>query len=89
MLRITHWENGDGQTVLLLEGRIAGPWAAELERACGRVLAHGGKLALDMEQVEYLDPAAIRLVRELVNRRVSLLNLTPFIRELLRGAESR
>ena len=58
MLRITV-QDGHDQIRLKLEGKLAGPWVAELEeawRAARRELA-GRSVALDVTAVRYVDDA--------------------------------
>jgi hypothetical protein len=54
MLRITRVEDTDGRTCLRLEGRVVGPWVAELAADCAAAARAGG-LTLDMAGVSFLD----------------------------------
>lgn len=82
MLRITENER-DGRTWLVLEGKLIGPWVAELQSVCDRRKA-GGRLAIDLSQVTFVDPAGVTLLRRLTAEGVHVLPGSSFIRELLR-----
>ena len=65
-LRIT-FEQTEGATLLTLEGRVAGPWAAELGRVWvekAPLLAQG-KLSIDISNVTYADADGTRVLREI------------------------
>ena len=65
-MRITIQETGD-ETLLTLEGRVAGPWAAELGRIwCKKApeLAQG-KLLIDICNVTYADDKGTRVLKEI------------------------
>jgi ABC-type transporter Mla MlaB component len=85
MLRISETRNAEDAVTLRLEGRVAGLWVAELQQSCGRVLAQGRRLTLDLEEVTFIERAALALFRELQQQRVALVNGSAFIREQLRG----
>lgn len=60
MLRITINEReGGAATRLILEGRVAGPWAEELDRVWGEAAPRLGasKLTIDVRDVTYADAA--------------------------------
>jgi ABC-type transporter Mla MlaB component len=77
MLRITQ---RDG--CLVVEGRVAGPWVAELSRAADDLLAAAGSPRLDLSGVSYVDHAGLELLREL-DRRMSI-RASGFVNEMLR-----
>lgn len=85
MLRISCIENGAGPITLRLEGRVAGPWVAELLEACEKVLGEGRRLALDLAEVSFLDPAGAVLLGKVRSRGVQLLQCSPFLKEQLKG----
>jgi hypothetical protein len=92
VLRISPVEAPSSRVVLRLEGRIIGPWVAELRRACETVLDQpGARLTLDLAGVTFLDPEGVALVRRLLGRqpdRVAAINGSPFVTEQLRGGRS-
>ena len=65
-LRVTFQET-DNATVLTLEGRVAGPWAAELSRVWVEKapLLALANLSLDLTNVIYADDDGIRVLREI------------------------
>jgi RNA polymerase sigma-70 factor (ECF subfamily) len=85
MLRISMTEGPDKTVTLKLEGRVAGPWVDQLRESCERALDGGGRLSLDMTSVSFLDPAAVTLVRSLVERQVRVASCSPFVTEQLKG----
>ncbi|MGH8700244.1 MAG: STAS domain-containing protein, partial [Burkholderiales bacterium] len=72
--------------ILRLEGRIAGPWIAELQSLCDAALREGSGLTLDLSGVSFLDHSAASLLRGLVQRRVALVGCTAFVAEQLNGS---
>jgi len=86
MLRITPTERGKHHTTLRLEGRVAGPWVAELSEACEEVLGDGQALALNLAEVSFLDPAGVTLLMKVRSRGVELTECSPFVLEQLKTA---
>lgn len=68
-----------------LEGRLVGPWVAELRQVAEAELATARGLAFDVSAVSFVDRKGEELLRELVNRRVRLDHASGFLRELLNG----
>ncbi len=87
MLRITQSEE-DGQSLLRLEGKLVGPWVAELRGACERARVRGLPLALDLAEVSFADGAGVALLREL-GLDAHIRKPSRFLAELLRSEESR
>ena len=85
MLRITRQRRTDGTTSLVLEGRILGPWVAELEHHCAAVRASGSKLDLDLAGVRFLGAEAVELLRSLIDGGVRAHGPSPFVRAQLEG----
>jgi ABC-type transporter Mla MlaB component len=86
MLRISTIETAANAVTLRLEGQIAGPWTAELEAACERVLAAGLRLTLDLAEVSLIDRPALTLLAALTQRAVTLAHCSPFHAEQLKQA---
>jgi hypothetical protein len=83
MLRITTYD--DGEVVhLKLEGRLAGPWVAELESACRSALDSHRPLELDVAELTYADHAGARLLGLLSSRSVSMVRPSAFLREQIK-----
>lgn len=64
MLRITVEQNSDAMT-LKLEGRVAGPWVAELSRLWEDEAPrlNNRKLSLDLRATTYADASGIRVLK--------------------------
>jgi anti-anti-sigma regulatory factor len=84
MLRISSIVGGNHHAILRLEGRVAGPWVAELRTACERVLGEGRALELNLAEVSFLDPAGVALLANVRERGVPLLACSPFVAEQLK-----
>ena len=80
MLRITSFTE-DSQPCLRLEGRLVGPWVAELSAA---VETHGGPPPrLDLVHVQFVDAAGLDLLADLRRRGVDIIAASPFVAQLL------
>lgn len=55
---------------LKLEGRVAGPWAAELNRFCVEEISRlsSKKLSLDLRSVTYADADGTKALRDIYTR---------------------
>ena len=84
MLRLTRSSQPPDRVILLLEGQIVAQWVGLLEDECLRLLEAGQTVFLDLSGVSYLDRRAARLLRELANRSVGLINCQPLVDELVR-----
>jgi anti-anti-sigma regulatory factor len=83
MLRIDSVESGNHYAVLRLEGRVAGPWVAELREVCERLLNAGRPVELDMAEVTFVDQAAATLLQGLKSRGIQLIACSPFVEQQL------
>ncbi len=83
MLRIALIETPGQPPTLRLDGRVIGPWVAELSRACEGMLARGVTVTLDLAHVAFIDQEGIALFRRFAQSRVSLRNCSPFVAEQL------
>jgi len=84
MLRITFLE-ADNATVIKLEGRVAGPWAAELSRAWKEKapLLASRKLLLDLRSTTYTDASGKQTLREIYTQTgAELVTSTPWTQYL-------
>lgn len=68
----------DRSAILRLEGRIVGPWVAELAQTCENALAGGGPLRLHLADVDFMDSSGVALLGVLRSRGVELLECPPF-----------
>src|SRR5579859_3588055 len=77
MLRITI--SGDfGHTTCKLEGKVAGPWVAELEQSWRTELAGSPSLVVDLSGVSYVDAAGRELLGRMHSRGAKLDARSPF-----------
>jgi anti-anti-sigma regulatory factor len=84
MLRLTRTTRFPQEVVLVLEGQIVTEWVELLEAECLELLGTERKLFLDLANVSYLDRRAMRLLRKLAARSVTLINCPPLVDELVR-----
>jgi anti-anti-sigma regulatory factor len=85
MLKITVQETDQGRTTVLLTGQVSGRWVAELRRSCDSLLAQGGSLTLDLEEVSFIDREGCGFLRHLQQHHVTFVHCSPFVVEQLRG----
>src|SRR5262245_20741597 len=78
LLRITRTSR-DGTIWLILEGKLASDWVEECETACATETAQGRIPALDLSEVTFVDPAGLRLLRQLTGQGVKLPKLSNFV----------
>lgn len=81
MLKITQTQSALGEIRLRLEGRLVGPWVAELQAATAGLPAQA--VQLDLAGLRFMDSAGLALVLALEKQGVELRNATPFVQELL------
>ena len=87
MLRISETVERDRAVTFRLEGRVVGPWVAELREACRKVLEEKQDLTLDLSEVMFASRAAVTLLLELKAQGVVLSGCSPFLRQALRSAD--
>ena len=83
-MRVT-FEQSDIATLLTLEGRVAGPWAAELSRVWVEKapLLAPASLSLDLSNVTYADGDGIRVLRDIYSQaRPNVVATTPWTQYL-------
>jgi hypothetical protein len=86
MLRIVALEGPGKSATLALEGRVIGPWVGELRRSCERILATGATLTLDLGEVGFIERDGVRLLKDLTDGGVSVINCPAFVCEQLKAA---
>ena len=65
---------------LRVEGRLTGPWVAELQQSCDvNALSDGIELDLDIGVLSFVDVAGIELLKSLRGRGVNLLRVPPLV----------
>ena len=87
MLKISRPEPESHSASWKLEGRLIGPWVAELRQVADTALSESGGLTLDVSDVSFVDRQGEDLLRELIARRVRLERPSGFLRELLNGGQ--
>jgi anti-anti-sigma factor len=83
-LRITIEEN-EQAVIVKLEGRIVGPWAAELDRLWEQTAPSLGprNLSLDLRDTTYADAGGIRVLRTIYSQtEAAILTSTPWTQYL-------
>jgi anti-anti-sigma regulatory factor len=85
MLKISQIGPVNHTVTLRLEGRVVGPWVAELQNSCEEVLTEGRALKLHLAAVEFMDGKGVTLLSSLRSRGVSLLECPPFAAEQLKA----
>jgi anti-anti-sigma regulatory factor len=90
LLRITEiFDDGD-EVVMKLEGKVVGVWVPDLESIC---LFHRDEMnkvvVLDFSGVTFIEEKGLRMLQDLKNERVRIVNCSPFIYSLLNKLISR
>lgn len=83
MLRITPRTTTGGAQVLTIEGRLVGPWIAELRRVVGATPARPAKVQLG--GLEFADTEGAALLRELRRAGIELVGASGFVAALIGG----
>src|SRR5439155_13071237 len=83
MLRLTRTQERPHQITLKAEGRMVAEWVDLLEAECLELASGERQVLLDLGDVSYLDRRAVLMLRELTNRRISIVNCSPLVEELL------
>jgi anti-anti-sigma regulatory factor len=83
MLRITVAGKSAVTVHLLIEGRLVGPWVAELQAAVLSAGSPAKRIHLDLATVHFADTAGLDLLHKLLEQGVIVQAVSPFLRELL------
>jgi anti-anti-sigma regulatory factor len=84
MLRIVEEKTTNSSTALRLDGSIVGQWVELLRSSCEQFFQRGGHVILDLTGVSFADPDGVRLLRQLEQRQVTIINCSPFLREQMK-----
>ncbi len=85
MLKISQAPTASQSVTLKLEGRVVGPWVAELLQFTGPLLAGGQSLKLDLTDVSFADAAGVSALSNLKARGVAVTNCSPFMEQRLKS----
>lgn len=83
MLRISNVSGHDLNPTLKVEGKLRGPWVAELARACAELPCALQCLSLDLSAVTFVDSPGVELLRGLLARGVTMAACSGLVAELL------
>lgn len=83
MLRLTVTEHSTEETVLAVDGWVAGEDVDVLAEEGGRWLSRARHLVLDLRQLRGIDPPGIALLKSWRADRLALCNGSPFVTALL------
>jgi ABC-type transporter Mla MlaB component len=85
MLKISQSGTPNHSVTLKLEGRVVGPWVAELRRICEQLMDEQSQLKLEMADVSYIDGDGVAVLTELQSRGVKLNNCSPFVEQQIKS----
>ncbi len=85
MLKITKTETNGSRVILKLEGKITARWAALLDQECRAALRRRRAIELDCASVDFLDENGVAVLRRLPRKRVTLMNVSGYLTELLQS----
>ena len=88
MLRLTQSKSNGVLSVVQLEGKLLGPWVAEL-RVLFQGTARAGDCRLDLSKLLFADAAGAALLQELRREGIEIEACSPFVAELLNCPRAR
>ena len=88
MLRISTTSTGDDSMTLQLEGSVSGAWVDELRQMAEAILTDAKALVIDCRGVSFSDFRGQWLLRELMARKVTLINCSPFLESQLQSGST-
>jgi len=85
MLRITQRTDANGRAIVVLEGRLAGPWADELARCWATLLTthDAGPITVELDAVTFIDAAGKSVLRTMHESGAALTACGPMTRAIL------
>jgi ABC-type transporter Mla MlaB component len=86
MLRISTTRVAHKVVTVRLDGQITGRWVKLLQGTCERHLMQDAQVIVDLKNVSFADHQGIALLRNLIDRRVEVLNALPFIAEQMKDS---
>lgn len=90
MLKISIIDNRK-QRLLIVEGKLVAPWAAELKSACDRARTdlNDRELVIDMRNLTVISQEGENILLELINERVKCRSCGVFAKQVLRDLARR
>jgi ABC-type transporter Mla MlaB component len=85
MLKISQTGPSNHSVTLKLEGRVVGPWVAELRRICEPLMGEQSHLKLDLADVSYVDLEGVATLTDFQSRGVRLNNCSPFVEQQIKS----
>jgi len=85
MLMISEAGTANLSVTLKLEGRVVGPWVAELRQVCEKLLTEGRALKLDLADVTFADASGVAALSSFKSGGVTFTNCSPFVEEQLKS----
>jgi ABC-type transporter Mla MlaB component len=85
MLKISQTATPKPSVTLKLEGRVVGPWVAELRRICDPLMSEQSQLKLDLADVSYVDVDGVATLTDFQSRGVKLNNCSPFVEQQIKS----
>jgi ABC-type transporter Mla MlaB component len=86
MLKISQSATANHSVTLKLEGRVVGPWVAELRQVCEQLLTDRKALKLDLTDVTFADASGVSVLSSLKSRGAIVTNCSPFVEEQLKNS---
>jgi len=83
MLRITLIGEPNAAPTLKLEGKLLGPWVAELRHTCTPPSGVFSDMHLDLAAITFVDAAGADLLRELLRQGIQIAACSGYVAELL------
>jgi hypothetical protein len=90
MLKISFIDNRN-RRLLVLEGKLIAPWAAELRSACEKARAdlNGRELVVEMKHITTISQEGENVIVELINEGVKFCSRGVFTKQLLKELARR
>jgi hypothetical protein len=83
MLKITRIVGPDAMLTFKLEGKLLGPWVAELLHVCTSGEVPSGQGCLDLSGLTFVDQAGANLLKDLLRRGFTVSACSGFVAVLL------
>jgi ABC-type transporter Mla MlaB component len=88
MLRITRIQGSDETQTLKLDGKLLGPWVAEVRDLCASSGCQPGRMRLDLSGLSFVDAAGAALLQDLLRQGFTVAACSGFVAELLQRENS-